>query len=154
MSQATDYVLAYRPGAAFRAGLNTILDAIASSNAGGSAPPNPQPGMWWFDTSLARPAFNRRNAANSGWDVIDATAYGLGLSGVAAVTGIDAVTFSGFCLTTSADGGNQPVSDAYRVLHLPGISSAGPRRWPWPHRQGVRGSARKPRARGGAGRSC
>ena len=65
MSQATDYDVANASGASVRADLNTILLAIASLNAGTSAPSTTYANMLWVDTTNS--LLKKRNNANSAW---------------------------------------------------------------------------------------
>ncbi len=67
MSVTNDYYIENQPGAPFRADLNTIIAALATSNAGSSEPPNPQPGLFWMDSSSSPWKMKRRNSANTGW---------------------------------------------------------------------------------------
>lgn len=60
-----DYVADNASGAAFRADLNNALAAIATQNAGSSAPSTTYAYMRWPDTTNG--VWKRRNAANSGW---------------------------------------------------------------------------------------
>jgi len=60
-----DYVLDDNPGAAFRADINSVLQAIASLNSGATAPTTTYPNMWWYDTSTS--TLKRRNNANDDW---------------------------------------------------------------------------------------
>lgn len=60
-----DYNLANANGAAFRADLNLLLAAIASSNAGSSGPTTTFPGMLWLNDSTG--VFSIRNKDDSAW---------------------------------------------------------------------------------------
>jgi hypothetical protein len=63
-----DYFLDNAPGAAFRSDLNDALAAIATSNAGPTAPGSPFANMVWFDTT--NNLLKMRNATNSAWITI------------------------------------------------------------------------------------
>lgn len=60
-----DYDLANQAGAAFRADLNGVLDALQSNNSGGTEPANTVAYMPWADTATGM--LKIRNAANNGW---------------------------------------------------------------------------------------
>lgn len=64
MSQV-DYNVANADGATVRADINAQFDAIATNNAGGSAPGTTFANMWWFDT--ATNDVLQRNEANTAW---------------------------------------------------------------------------------------
>lgn len=67
MAQAT-YVpdIAHEKAEAF-AFFSAVFQAIATNNAGATAPTETFPGMWWWDTSTTPPTLRQRNAANSAW---------------------------------------------------------------------------------------
>ncbi|MBW6495120.1 MAG: hypothetical protein K0B16_11310 [Burkholderiaceae bacterium] len=67
MAQTTSFAIANDSGVAVRARINEVLAALASSNAGATAPATTAPGMLWFDTGVTPPTLRRRNAANDGW---------------------------------------------------------------------------------------
>lgn len=60
-----DYHIANADGATVRADLNSLGGAIATLNAGPTAPPVTFPHMWWFDESTN--TLKQRNAANTAW---------------------------------------------------------------------------------------
>ena len=60
-----DYVLDDQPGAAFRADLNSALNAIVTNNSGASEPLTLYPNMWWYDSSTG--LLKHRNNANDAW---------------------------------------------------------------------------------------
>lgn len=68
---AQDYNLENQSGAAFRAELNTILQSVATTNAGTTDPSTltsfADGGMLWYDTNPASPILRLRNAANTAW---------------------------------------------------------------------------------------
>jgi hypothetical protein len=67
MAQAT-YVpdIVHEKAEAF-AFFNAVFQAIATNNAGATAPTETFPGMWWWDTSTTPPTLRQRNVANSDW---------------------------------------------------------------------------------------
>lgn len=65
MAQSTDFVVDDGSGVSLLAQLNAMLPALASSNQGATAPPNPMPGMLFFDTSVSPPILRMRNAGNT-----------------------------------------------------------------------------------------
>lgn len=67
MSQ-NDFVIANQAGAAFRADVNSALQALASLNAGATAPGTTYAYMLWYDTTLA--LLKIRNGGNSAWVII------------------------------------------------------------------------------------
>lgn len=67
-----DYNLGNQSGAAFRAELNTILNAIATQNAGTTAPSTTFANMVWIDTNASPPLWKIRNAADTAWVTIGA----------------------------------------------------------------------------------
>lgn len=60
-----DYNIANAPGATVRADVNALAEALASLNAGNTAPTVTFPFMLWADTTNA--LLKMRNPANSGW---------------------------------------------------------------------------------------
>lgn len=60
-----DYVIENQAGAAFRADINEVLQAIVTNNAGTTAPNPTFPHQWWADTTAG--VLKRRNAANDAW---------------------------------------------------------------------------------------
>ena len=68
MSQTDSFYLPNSSGAAFRALLNRILEALSEQNAGSTEPSDPFPGMLWLDTSSKPNVLKIRNDANTGWD--------------------------------------------------------------------------------------
>lgn len=65
MSQAADYDVANASGASVRTDINAILLAIATKNAGTSAPSTTYANMDWVDTTNS--LWKKRNNANSSW---------------------------------------------------------------------------------------
>lgn len=63
-----DYNIANAPGATVRADINALAEALASANAGNSAPSVTFPFMSWADTTNG--LLKIRNPANSGWITI------------------------------------------------------------------------------------
>lgn len=125
MAQATDFTLANQPGASFRAELNTILAALASAHSGATAPPTTFPGMLWADTSSGQCVVRMRNVADSAWLEIDPRPFGLGMTAIGTVASINAITETGFWRSASADAGNPPNTETYRLLHITGSTTAG-----------------------------
>ena len=70
MAQTSSFTIANDAGAAVRARINEVIAARASANAGASAPGTTVAGMLWLDTSASPPVLRRRNATNTGWDVL------------------------------------------------------------------------------------
>lgn len=70
MTQVPDYDLANLPGAAFRGELNSIIQALASSQSGPEAPTATYPGMLWADTGADPMVLRIRDAADSSWLLI------------------------------------------------------------------------------------
>lgn len=64
MSQ-NDFDVANQSGAAYRADVNTALQALASCSSGASAPATTYANMLWYDTTNS--IMMQRNAANSAW---------------------------------------------------------------------------------------
>jgi len=60
-----DYIIENAPGAALRADLNSVLQAIITNNSGATEPVTKYPNMWWYDTSAG--LLKRRNNANDAW---------------------------------------------------------------------------------------
>ena len=73
MSQTDSFYLPNSSGAAFRALLNRILEALSEQNAGSTEPSDPFPGMLWLDTSSKPNVLKIRNDANTGWDALFTT---------------------------------------------------------------------------------
>jgi hypothetical protein len=63
-----DYQMDNAAGAVFRADLNSVLQAIASCNAGATEPAVTFPNMLWFDTSTG--ILKQRTNADDGWDEV------------------------------------------------------------------------------------
>ncbi len=61
----SSHVIANDNGATVRAAINTSLQALASNNAGATAPVTTYANMWWYDTSTA--ILKKRDNANSAW---------------------------------------------------------------------------------------
>ncbi len=59
--------IANQSGAAFRADLNTALQALASCSSGSSAPSTMYAYQLWVDTSGGNPLLKMRNGANNAW---------------------------------------------------------------------------------------
>lgn len=70
MSQTDSFYLPNSSGAAFRALLNRILEALSEQNAGSTEPSDPFPGMLWLDTSSNPNVLKVRNDGNTGWDAL------------------------------------------------------------------------------------
>ncbi len=66
-----DYTVDDGSGAVVRADINAALQALASNNAGASAPTTTYAGMGWIDT--ANLVVKRRNAGNTAWIIRDRT---------------------------------------------------------------------------------
>lgn len=76
MTQVASYAIANDSGAAVRAQVNQVLEALRSLNAGPSPPPATAPGMLWLDTAPAPPVLKIRNTADSDWrELLDGGAY-------------------------------------------------------------------------------
>lgn len=78
MSQ-NDMSIANQSGAAFRADLNTALQALVSNSSGTTAPSTTYAYQFWVDTSGGSPLLKMRNAANSAWITmaqVDLTNFG------------------------------------------------------------------------------
>lgn len=60
-----DYFIEDNPGVTVREDVNNALSAIASNNAGASAPSTTYPDMWWMDTSTN--ILKQRTHANDAW---------------------------------------------------------------------------------------
>lgn len=63
-----DFDIANQAGAAFRADINSALQALATLSSGATAPSTTYARMEWADTTTN--TLKRRNAANSGWIVV------------------------------------------------------------------------------------
>ena len=70
MPQTSSFVITNDAGAAVRARLNEVIAALQSTSAGARAPSATVAGMLWVDTSASPPVLRRRNATNTGWDVL------------------------------------------------------------------------------------
>ena len=70
MAQTASFTVANDAGAAVRARINEVIAALASANAGASAPGTTVAGMLWLDTSASPPVLRRRNATNTGWEAL------------------------------------------------------------------------------------
>ena len=70
MPQTSSFVITNDAGAAVRARLNEVIAALQSTSAGATAPSATVAGMLWVDTSASPPVLRRRNATNTGWDVL------------------------------------------------------------------------------------
>jgi len=64
MAQADDFHVKNDSGAAVRAQINQIIQALVSTNCGPNPPAVTAPGMLWLDTSAATPALKVRDAAD------------------------------------------------------------------------------------------
>ncbi len=60
-----DYVIENAAGAAVRADINNVLQAIITNNSGATEPATTYPNMWWYDTSTG--LLKRRNNADDAW---------------------------------------------------------------------------------------
>lgn len=63
-----DYVIANAPGATVRADINAVLQAIATLNAGATAPATTFPNMLWYDT--ANGILWKRTNADDAWEQV------------------------------------------------------------------------------------
>lgn len=63
-----DYVIDNQAAPAFRADLNSVLQAIASTNAAATAPTVTYANMLWYDTTANQ--LKKRNEANSAWIIV------------------------------------------------------------------------------------
>jgi hypothetical protein len=110
MSQG-DQSIANQAGAAFRADLNTELQALVSNSSGATAPGTTYAYQWWADTSTG--LLKQRNAANSAWVIVGPLALArFGSQDVLSVaahattcdiwSGGDNVTLSGGAVTFTA----------------------------------------------------
>lgn len=77
MSQVSSPEVPSGSGLSVRQMINAVLAALMSSNSGSTEPPNPVPGMLWFDTTVSD--IKIRDAANTAWilfrDLITAVEY-------------------------------------------------------------------------------
>lgn len=64
-----DFDIANQAGAAFRSDVNSALQALATLSSAATAPATTYARMLWADTTTN--TLKRRNAANSGWIVVD-----------------------------------------------------------------------------------
>lgn len=71
-----DYVIDNQSAPSFRADLNSVLQAIVSTNASATAPATTYANMLWYDT--ATNTLKKRNEANSGWITIGTFDEGTG----------------------------------------------------------------------------
>lgn len=124
MSQVTTYTISDGDGLTVLAALNAVFGAVQSLNSGGVAPGSPVSGMPWLDTSGATPIRRRRNAANSGWDLDDLAAVGLGLTVATAVASLDALTIGATYLASSGATGAPITGTAFVVYHSPGATTS------------------------------
>lgn len=69
-----DYDVANGTGAAVRADLNSVLDAIVSLNSGTSAPTTTFAYQLWYDTTVG--VLRIRNSSNTAWLLFSATQTG------------------------------------------------------------------------------
>lgn len=60
-----DYIINNQSAPAARADINSVLQAIVTTNSGGSGPVNTFANMIWYDTAANQ--FKKRNEADSGW---------------------------------------------------------------------------------------
>ena len=60
-----DYDISNATGAAVRADLNNMADAMVSNNSGATEPASMFAYMWWADTTTG--LMKQRNAANNAW---------------------------------------------------------------------------------------
>ena len=65
MAQASDYTVNNSTGANVRQDINTIFEAIATNNSGGSAPNNTKPTQFFADTTASM--LKLRNTSNNGY---------------------------------------------------------------------------------------
>ena len=72
MAQVNSFTIpANQSGTAFRTQANNIFSALASLNAGATAPSSPQAGMLWLDVSNTKKHYLKiRNSANNIWGVV------------------------------------------------------------------------------------
>ena len=63
-----DYVIDNQSAPAARSDINAVLQAIATTNSGASAPVNSFPNQLWFDTAANQ--LKKRNEAGTGWIVL------------------------------------------------------------------------------------
>lgn len=84
MPQTSSFVIANDAGAAVRARINEVIAALQSTSSGATSPVATTAGMLWVDTSISPPVLRRRNATNTGWDVLlDAAGNLAGLANTA-----------------------------------------------------------------------
>jgi hypothetical protein len=99
MMATHDYVIDNQAAPAFRADLNSVLQAIVSNNASATAPSTTYANMLWYDT--AANTLKKRNEANSGWITIGTFDEG---TGTFSATNADAVDGKSFGTFTAAGG--------------------------------------------------
>lgn len=63
-----DYVIDNQSAPAARADINAVLQAVASTNSGATAPVTPYANQLWYDTAANQ--LKKRNEANSAWLVL------------------------------------------------------------------------------------
>jgi hypothetical protein len=88
VAQTTDFLLDDGTGLQLQAQLHEIFAALASSNAGPTAPANPLAGMVWLDTSASPVAWKIRDAANANWREVVAFDGGVLRIGTLQVNGV------------------------------------------------------------------
>jgi len=124
MTQVSSYTIADADGLTVLADINAKLAAIQSVNSGTTGPSSPVTGMPWLDTSGSTPVRRRRNAANSGWDLDDLPAVGMGVTSVTAVGSCDALTLGGAYLASSGATGAPVGGTAFILFHGVGATSS------------------------------
>ena len=70
MAQTSSFTIANDAGAAVRARIYEVIAALQSMNAGSVAPAASAAGMLWMDTSVSPAVLRRRNATDTGWDLL------------------------------------------------------------------------------------
>lgn len=99
-----DYVIDNQSAPAARADINAVLQAIATTNSGATAPVNTFANQLWYDTAANQ--LKKRNEADSGWIVlgtIDDTGGTFTPNSLLTTTGIAPATL---VLSTEGIGGN------------------------------------------------
>lgn len=104
-----DYNIANNPGAAVRADINALAEAIASLNSGSSAPSITFPNMWWIDNTNS--LLKIRNNANTSWITVAA----VGSSTIILDSGALALPVSGSWFGTQA---RVPQIDTSGILEI------------------------------------